>query len=198
MHQLIRVLVPGTSEADALTHAHSALDALVGIGMNNAPVFDYYKTFEEADARFKPYVANVISDGNPEQVDEKTLPAAFPLDSEGGKALLEDARENQVEEFKETFKAVRAKLTDLSVEDVLDDVDGVRFDLQQLAEYEGPSVYLYNEFGGGLSTPSAVDAHVDRLQNAPLASDGGDIDTAADTEADHAPQGWIVPADVHY
>lgn len=198
MHQLIRILVPGTTEDDALSHARGALDALIGIGMDNAPVFDSYRTFEKADARFKPYVANVISDDDRQPVDEDSLPLAFPIDSEEGQALLDDARNKQAEEFKETFSEFKGKLDDLTVEDVMNDVDAARFDLQQLAEYEGPSVSLYNEFGGGLSTPRAVDSYVDRLQNTTVAGDGGDVGTAAAMEADHSPQGWLVPVDVHY
>jgi hypothetical protein len=198
MHQLIRMLVPGTTEEDALAHARGALEALVGIGMDNTPVFDYYKTFEEADARFKPYVANVISDDDPQPVDEDSLLPAFPIDSEEGQAPLNDARNNQAEEFKETFSEFKAKLNDLTVEDVMNGVDAARFNLQQLAEYEELSVSLYNEFGGGLSTPRAADSYVDRLQDTTVASDGGDVGTAAAMEADHSHLGWLDPGDVHY
>jgi len=198
MHQLICVLVPGTTQETALAHAHGALDALVGIGIDTTAVFDYYKTFEEADARFKPYVANVISEDDKENVDANSVPPTFPIDSEEGQALLEDAIDNQAEEFKETFKAFKAKLDGLTVEGVMNDVEGTRFDLQQLAEYEGPSVYLYNEFGGGLSTPKAVDSYVDRLQNVTVACVDGDVDTGAAMEDEQTPLGWLVPADVHY
>lgn len=43
MHQLIRMLVPGTTQDDTLARAHSALDELVG-------VYDYYNTFYQADS----------------------------------------------------------------------------------------------------------------------------------------------------
>lgn len=199
MHQLIRVLVPGTTQDDALARAHGALDALVGVGFDTVAVFDYYKTFEEVDARFKPYVANVISDDDSESVDAESVAPAFPIDGEDGQALLEDALDNQVEEFREAFGKFQAKLDYLTVEDVMNDVEGARFNLQQLAEYEGASVYLYNEFGSGLSSPKAVTACVDRLQNVPFAGDGGGVDAEAATEGGkQASRVWLVPADVHY
>lgn len=199
MHKLVCVLVPGITEDDALAHAGSALDALVGIGMDNAAVFDYYKTFDEPDARFRPYVATAISDVNPEHVDEESLAPAFPIDSDDGQALLGSILETQSETFRETFSAFQEKLDDLTIEDVMNGVDGARFTLQQLAEYEGASVSLYNEVGGGLSSPKAVTECVDRIQRVPLANGGGTIEDAAATEDDEQTScGWIIPADVHY
>lgn len=90
MHKLIFVLVPGTTEDDPLVRARGALNALVGIGIDTVAAFDYYKTFDEPDARFKPYVANVVSDGDSEYVDDESLAPAFPMDSDDGQALLDD------------------------------------------------------------------------------------------------------------
>ncbi|WP_311173297.1 hypothetical protein [Halobellus ordinarius] len=199
MHQLIRVLVPGTTQDDALVCAHSALDKLVGVGVDTASVYDYYGTFDQSDSRYKPHVANVISDGSSETVDETTVAPAFPLDSDEGQALLDDALEEQTEEFRDTLSRFQSKVEDLSVEGVMNNVDGVRFHLGQLAECRGPSVYIYNEYGGGLVSPTAVDEYVDRLQNASSGTVGGDGDAAAATKEDEQmSRGWLVPADVHF
>jgi hypothetical protein len=199
MHQLIRVLVPGTTQDDALARAHSALDKLVGVGVDTASVYDYYGTFDQSDSRYKPHVANVISDGSSETVDETTVAPAFPLDSEEGQALLDDALKEQTEEFGDTLSKFQSKVDDLSVEDVMNNVDGVRFHLGQLAECRGPSVYIYNEYGGGLVSPTAVDKYVDRLHNASSGTSGGDGDAAAATKEDEQmSRGWLVPADVHF
>jgi hypothetical protein len=199
MHQLIRVLVPGTTQDDALARAHSALDKLVGVGVDAVGVYDYYGTFDQSDSRYKPHVANVISDGSSETVDETTVAPAFPLDSDEGQALLDDALEEQTEEFRDTLSRFQSKVEDLSVEGVMNNVDGVRFHLGQLAECRGPSVYIYNEYGGGLVSPTVVDEYADRLQNASSGTVGGDGDAAAATKEDEQMSGgWLVPADVHF
>jgi hypothetical protein len=199
MHQLIRVLVPGTTQDDALVCAHSALNKLVGVGVDTASVYDYYGTFDQSDSRYKPHVANVISDGRSETVDETTVAPGFPLDSDEGQALLDDALEEQTEEFRDTLSRFQSKVEDLSVEGVMNNVDGVRFHLGQLAECRGPSVYIYNEYGGGLVSPKAVDEYIDRLQKTSSGTAGGDGDAAAATKEDEqTPRGWLVPADVHF
>ena len=134
MHQLIRVLVPGTTQDDALDRVHSALDKLVGVGIDTASVYDYYGTFDQADSRYKLHVADIINASNSETVDETTVAPAFPLDSEEGQALLDDALEEQTEEFGDTLSKFQSKVDDLSVEDVMNNVDGVRFHLGQLVE----------------------------------------------------------------
>ena len=81
----------------------------------------------------------------------------------------------------------------------MNNVDGVRFHLSQLAECRGPSVYLYNEYGAGLESPKAVVEYVDRLQNATSGTDGDNGDAAAVTKEDEQEsRGWLVPADVHF
>lgn len=204
MHQLIRVIVPGTNQQNALARAHSALDTLVGIGFDSTPVFDYYRTFEEPDARFKQYVANVINDDS-DSIDDESVAAAYQIASDDGQSLLEDALENQSEAFRKIFAKFQAKIDDgLTVDDVMNDVKGARFDLQRLAEYTGPSIYLYDENGGGLWSPNEVADHVHRLQDSSLTSDGGAVEvddtpeTTSNDRAEQASQAWLVPADVHY
>jgi hypothetical protein len=198
MHQLIRVLVPGTTQDDALARAHSALDELVGIGADAVGVYDYYNTFDQPNPRYKLYITNVISGDNSENVDDETVAPAFPLDSEEGQALLEDALDSQTKEFQDALSKFQSKVADLTTKEVMNNVDGVRFHLEQLAQYQGPSVYLYDEFGAGLSSPKAVAKCVNRLQNAPSTSNGGDgDDAAAMKEGKQASRGWLVPADVH-
>ena len=205
MHQLIRVIVPGTNQQDAVSRAHSALDSLVGIRFDSIPVFDYYRTFEEPDARFKQYVANVINDIDSDSIDDESVAAAYQIASDDGQALLTDAQENQSEEFRKIFAKLQAKLDDgLTVDDVMNDVKGARFDLQRLAEYTGPSIYLYDEHGSGLWSPNEVSDHVDRLQDSSLTSNGDAVVGADKPETDsndggrQASQAWLVPADVHY
>jgi len=201
MHQLITILVQAHTKDEALSSAQSALDTLVGIGFDNAPIFDYYHTFDERDARFKRTVAKAIGaiDEDSTNTESVEVPAVFSLNTPEGEALLDHMQSVQQGKFEEAFETVKEKLEELTVGEVMNDVDGARYHLSKLTEYQGPSVSIYDEFGSGLLAPRKVADYTDRLQKSSVASDGGTpVATSTPSEDDQPLRGWIVPADVHY
>ncbi|GGL45282.1 hypothetical protein GCM10009037_30900 [Halarchaeum grantii] len=160
---LIYALVEASSEDEALAAGKSVFDRLVGISPHADGVFDYYVTFDEAD---------VTCAGHARWGER---PAAAPVESDAGDALLEAGWEATVEEFEQTLADVREALPKLSDEAVMRDEGLVRHACHKLGAYRGPSVVLYDEHGHGIRDRERLNLILDDTREC-----------------------WIVPADVHY
>ncbi|NNC24846.1 hypothetical protein HKX41_11945, partial [Salinisphaera sp. USBA-960] len=87
----------------------STFDRLVGVSPHADGVFDYYVTFDEAD----------VTGAGQARWGER--PAAAPVESDAGDALLEAGWEANVDEYEQTLADVRESLTELSDEAVMRD-----------------------------------------------------------------------------
>ncbi len=146
MHTLIYALVRSTDEFEespeelALETAKLAFDKLVGVGVDNTPVFDYYTTFDDSDSR----VSGPARYGD--------MPAALKVDSEEGQQMLEKAWESTVSAFESNMERVRRQLDELTDEEIMNDVSNSRYLLNTTSRWKGSSVYLYNSHGQGITT----------------------------------------------
>jgi hypothetical protein len=163
MHMLIYALVEASHRDEALAASKSAFDRLTGAGPDCAPVFDYYVTFDQDGTS----VAGTARWGE--------LPVAASINSEEGQHLLDRGWQATEQEFQRNLERVKQGLEEYSDEAIMCDKDLIRHACHQLGAYEGSSVFLYDEFGGGIR-------HRDRLD---MILDGSD-------------DLWIVPADVHF
>ncbi|SEO99461.1 hypothetical protein SAMN04487948_1106 [Halogranum amylolyticum] len=163
MHQLIYALVEAPNRDDALASGNAAFDRLVGIGPDTAAVFDYYVTFDDETMS----VAGKARWGE--------LPVVAPVDSDEGAELLERGWSATIEEFERNLERVRAAVDEFSTEEFMRDKELARHACYNLGAYRGPSLFLYDEYGGAIR-------HRDQLDRV--------------LESDE--QMWIIPADVHY
>ncbi|SEP16128.1 hypothetical protein SAMN04487948_11784 [Halogranum amylolyticum] len=148
MHQLIYALVEAPNRDDALASGNAAFDRLVGVGPDTAAVFDYYVTFDD----------ETTSVAGKDRWGE--LPVVASVDSDEGAELLE---------------RVRTAVDEFSTEELMRDKELARHACYNLEAYRGPSLFLYDEYGGAIR-------HRDQLDRV--------------LESDE--QVWIIPADVHY
>lgn len=160
---LMYALVEASQHDDALTAGRSVFDQLTGARSEFAPVFDYYVTFDED----RTAVAGTARWGE--------LPVAAQIDADVGQQLLERGWQATEQEFQRTLDRGKEELEEYSDEEIMRDEDLVRHACHQLGAYEGPSIFLYEEFGGGIR-------HRERL----------------DTILDDSDNLWIVLVDVHY
>lgn len=162
MHMLIYALVDAQHEQDALSRATGTFDRLVGYGTDRPPVFDYYATFDTHHE-----VAGTARWGD--------LPCAAPVESSVGADLLEQGWEATVEQFEHNLGRLRQAITELSDEEFMRGMDGVRHACYQLGAYEGPAIPLYDESAEGIRNQRDLDRVLARHDET-----------------------WIVPADVHF
>lgn len=165
MHMLLRILVPGVDEDDALGAATSALDTLTGIGEYASMVFDYYTTFDDDSS----------PSSGPNRFGE--YPAAMSLRSKQGREFLDEGMQAQVSEFKQAMFRIRKNLASLSDEAIMDNVEQSRYDFYRVGQFEGPEIYVYDQWGAGIRSPG---------------------DLAEQIEREGAENLWVVPADVHH
>ena len=163
MHMLISALVEASHQDEALAASNSAFDQLTGARSDCAPVFDYYVTFDEDGT----IVAGRARWGE--------LPVAVPVDTDEGQQLLERGWQATDQEFQRNLDRIKEGLEEYSDEAIMRDEDLIRHACHQLGAYEGSSIFLYDEFGGGIRDRDRLDAILD-----------GSDDL------------WIVPADVHF
>jgi len=155
MHQLIYALVSATTADDALSRAQSVFDGLTGGDLSQAPVFDYYVTFDESSSR----VAGPARWGN--------RPTVAQVDSVAGQQLLDSGWEATEREFYRTLGRVREALSECSDEELMGD-ELARHACRTLGAYRGPSVYLYDEHGQGIRHREALSRVLDAKAEAPL------------------------------
>lgn len=163
MHILIYALVEASHQNEALAASKSAFDRLTSAKPDCASVFDYYVTFDEDGT----IVAGRARWGE--------LPVVAPINSDKGQQLLDRGWQAIEQEFQRNLDRIKEGLEEHSDEAIMRDEDLIRHACYQLGAYEGSSILLYDEFGGGIRDRDRLDAILD---------DSDDL--------------WIIPADVHF
>lgn len=163
MHMVIYALVEESTHDDALATGKTVFDRLVGADPHAGAVFDYHVTFDEEDTS----VAGKARWGE--------LPTAAPVDSDDGQDLLERGWEATKEEFERNLERVREALDELSDEEIMRDEDLARHAFHQVGAYDGPTIFLYNEYANGIRHREQLDRVLEESEEL-----------------------WIVPADVHF
>jgi hypothetical protein len=161
---LIAVLVPAADADEALSIARRAFDRLVGFGTRE-PVFESYVTFE----RTQP-------GAEPTRWDD--LPPVLPVRAEPGASLLERQWVETWQAFVANIEQVRTGLVTQSLRELMQDTDQIRRACYEIGATEGPTVYLYDQYGLGIRHRERLDAVLAR----------GDPDQEL----------WIAPATVRY
>ncbi len=95
MHQVIYALVEASTEEAAFACGKAAFDRLVGVGPDNAAIFDYYVTFDDE----RSSIAGKARWGE--------LPVVALVDSEDGAELLDSGWEATRQEFERNLELLR-------------------------------------------------------------------------------------------
>ena len=103
------------------------------------------------------------------------LPTAAPIDSDDGQDLVERGREATKKEFERNLKRVKQALNELSDEEIMRDEDLARHAFHQVGAYDGPTIFLYNEYANGIRHREQLDRVLEESEEL-----------------------WIVLADVHF
>lgn len=160
---VIYALVEASTQDDALATGRTVFDQLVGADLHSCAVFDYYVTFDEEGTS----VAGKARWGD--------LPIAAPVDSNTGQELLDRGWEATKEEFERNLERVKEALDNLTAEEIMRDEDLARHAFYQVGAYNGPTIFLYNEYANGIRHREQLDRVLEESENL-----------------------WIVPADVHF
>jgi hypothetical protein len=160
---VIYALVEASTENEALAAGKTVFNRLVGAEPHSCAVFDYFVTFDEEDTT----VAGSARWGE--------LPTAAPVDSDDGQDLLERGWEATKEEFERNLERVREALDELSDEEIMRDEDLARHAFHQVGAYDGPTIFLYNEYANGIRHREQLDRILEESKDL-----------------------CIVPADVHF
>ncbi|WP_226023625.1 hypothetical protein [Halomicrobium salinisoli] len=163
MHMVIYALVEASTENEALAAGKTVFNRLVGSESHSCAVFDYFVTFDEEDTS----VAGKARWGE--------LPTAVPVDSDDGQDLLERGWQATEEEFERNLDRVKEAIDELSDEEIMRNEDLARHAFHQVGAYDGPTVFLYNEYANGIRHREQLDRVLEESEIL-----------------------WIVPADVHF
>jgi len=147
---LIKAIVPGEDKEDALSNAESVFEDLV-----KRRYFDWY------DTEASPYLSNVVAADSPE-----------------GKKLIEESLQITRKEFKENLNKIKDAIAKLSEDDLFEDVELFRYYCYCIGQYAGPYVWMYNEYGEGITNKWQLDSALEKKNK--------------DEKL------WIVSSDVHY
>ena len=160
---VIYALVEASTENEAVSTGKTVFDRLVDVGPHAGAVFDYYVTFDEENTT----VAGKARWGK--------LPAAASVESNDGRELLDRGWKATKKEFERNLERVKEALDELSDEEIMRDEDLARHAFHQVGAYDGPTVFLYNEYANGTRHREQLDRILEESEDL-----------------------WIVPADVHY
>lgn len=161
MHVLIYALVEVDSNDDhpedaALGAGKSVFDELVGVGVHNDQIFDYYTTFDDDSS----------SVSGPARYGER--PPALSLDFPRGKRWMHLGWKRTKQQFERNIERVREGFEEHSNEEIREenaDATMIRHYMKQLGEYRGPSIRLYTENGEGVRTRRHLDRVLDKSEN---------------------------------
>ncbi len=178
MHSLIRAVVFAKNEEEGLAKARSIFEELVESGK-----FDYYTDFAEegttvsGQARWGEY------------------PVIALADSPEGKKLIEDGFKSTKDEFFENLKHIRTgieKYTDEELWKGEDNINGIKgffhYYCNQLGQYDGNTVWLYDNDGEGIKNERHLNDVLSKWQNANISG----VEEYKDLNV------YVVPADVHF
>jgi hypothetical protein len=157
---LITALVPAADADAALSAGRCAFDRLVGFGARE-PVFESYATFDRDRAACRERWGG--------------WPAATPVRTEPGASLLESQWAETLTTFLDRLEQVCAALRAHSSLKLMRDVDDVRRAFRDLGAFEGPTIYVYDQYGLGIRHRGRLDAVLEQDERV-----------------------WIVPAEVLY
>ena len=179
MHQVIRAIVYAENEEEAIDQAKGIFDNMI-----EQSLFDYYTTFDE----------------NGHGVSGKSrwgdLPVCADAGSEEGKKLIEDGMRYTKDEFMTNIKKIRECLSKFSDEELFNGGAGknrdsmlFRYYCYHVGQYEGISVWSYDNEGEGIRTEKELNNTLEKY--ACLYEDAGKKNPYASDRI------WVVPADVH-
>jgi hypothetical protein len=162
MHILVFALVEATTEDEALARGRQVFDRLVGIGPGAVAEFDSYQLFcgESAERAARRW---------------GDLPATAPIDSQEGEDLVIRGWKATCDVFKQNIERVREVIEELTIQEIMRDKELARHAFYQVGAYRGPTIFLYDEYAGGIRNRTQLERVLD--------SDGDQ---------------WVVPADVHF
>jgi len=189
MHMVIGAVVYAHNEEEALNKARNTFERLCGEGQ----AFDYYVLFDEDLP-----MSGKNRWGN--------LPTVVRADSPEGKRLIDSRMRATKSEFMQDMAEIRKGLLNLTDEELFNEELGpnaiairaldqsehigfsydpsmIKFSMRQVGAYVGPSVYLYDNDGGGIRTPRHLNNVLNKWDNA---NEYKDLDV------------FVVPADVHH
>jgi len=172
MHMVIRAIVYGKNEEEALKRAEIVFGRLVEDGS-----FDYYTLFNDNRAT----MSGKARWGN--------LPPVALAKSKEGRKLISDAMKATKDEFYDNVRKLRNALRDFTTEELFkmrygfeDKYDEYGFDFRYvcncIGSYSGESVWLYDNDGSGIR-------------------DEGHLKDVL-TKWNEGKKVYVVPADVHY
>ncbi|WP_368280301.1 hypothetical protein [Halomarina oriensis] len=157
-----------------MSGAKSVFDGLTGGDLSQAPVFDYYVTFDKSSSRVA---------GPGRWGDRPTVARVY---SAAGQQLLESGWEATEREFHRTLGRVREALAACSDEELMGDAMA-RHAYRTLGAYRGPSVYLYDEHGQGIRHREALGRVLDAVDPL-LVEQLGPEDARENSEHEGVPQ----------
>ena len=186
MHQVIRAIVYAKDKEGAMDQAKEIFDGLV-----ERSIFDYYVTFDE--------------EGHGVSGKDRwgELPVCAKANSEEGKKLIEDGMKYTKDDFMENIKKIHACMSKYSDEELFEggkelfaggegrrgDIMLFRYYCNHVGQYEGTSIWLYNNDSEGIQTEKELNDTLGKY--ASIYDDNGKKNPYADDTV------WVVPADVH-
>jgi hypothetical protein len=160
---VIYTLVEASTRDDAVATGKAVFDRLVGADPHGGAVFDYFATFDQEGTT----MAGKARWGG--------LPVAARVDSNEGQELLERGWDATKSEFQRNLNRVQEALDELSDDEIMRDENLARHAFHQVGAYDGPSIFLYNEYANGIRHREQLDRVLEESEDL-----------------------WIVPADVHF
>lgn len=175
MHRVIRAIVYAQNKDEALSKAKGVFE-----GLCEDRIFDYHTTFDTAGSS----MSGRGRWGN--------ITPIARVDSEKGKKLVDEGMEATKQEFLKNIKIIRAVLkkktnTELFQNDY--DKKMFRHRCYVLGQYRGYSVWLYDNDGTGIRTPS----HLKNVLNKWAC-----LDKEGKENPYKGLNVYVVPADVHF
>lgn len=167
MHQLIRVLVWTHTADDAKAVAQNLLEDELSV--YNGGSFDYGRTLDDDNARWREEFPEAATHG-----------ALLSTSDEGERLIRQGWNQTKNAYHVNITRALEAMDGDLQSDEVFEN-PMVRHHLSKAGAYDDTSLFLYDQWGCGVSCTSEYEAVLDGTNN-----------------RDDDAQLWVVPLDVHY
>lgn len=174
MHMVIRAIVYAPDEESAMDKAKEIFDRLCG---ENGQPFDYYSLFEGA--------------GSPMSGRGRwgSIVPIARADSKEGKYLIKDGMAATKREFMRALAEIKKGIEKYSDEELFSKrCDMWRYYAHNAGQYDGTSIWLYNDDGSGIRTPQDLENVLNKYESIYKNEPNPHAD-------EHV---WIIPADVHH